>query len=151
MQTHAFAERHGGDTERIRVTKVLLGGERYLLQVVERRYGRRLETDRVKTFVIELGACITVLHCMLQALQLKIFDFGAVVRTDNQTAETEAFTDGNVRAVRVKGDDGVSYTVVSNFGIGDAEFSAFGIRRTLSAGEYAVFAGKEELRGNTAE
>ena len=82
-------------------------------------------------------------------IHTKIFDFGAAVRTDNQAAETEAFSDGDVRAVRVRGDDGVSYTVVSNFGTENAEFSAFGIRRTLSAGEYAVFAEDKELRGNT--
>lgn len=74
-----------------------------------------------------------------------IFDIGAVIRTDDIAAEAEHFAEGDVRAIRVIGADGRSYIVAANFGGEAFDAEIFGVKITLAAEGYAVFADGKAL------
>ncbi len=67
-----------------------------------------------------------------------LFDFAAAIRTDKQETESMNYFGGNVRAVRVRGDNGKYYIVVVNFGENEVECTVFGHSLTLSGEGYEL-------------
>ncbi|MCI8387427.1 MAG: hypothetical protein HFE63_03040 [Clostridiales bacterium] len=55
-----------------------------------------------------------------------IFDFGVVLKTDNETNGGEYFCDGGLRAVKVSGADGCEYIVAANFDRDERSCEMFG-------------------------
>jgi hypothetical protein len=67
-----------------------------------------------------------------------IFDFGAIIVTADRPVSGEAYTEGNIRAVKTTGADGKDYIVAANFGTESYEGEIFGSRVTLPAGGYDI-------------
>ncbi len=74
-----------------------------------------------------------------------LFDFGAVLRTDDRVPDTEYAADGAFRAIRVCGADGCMYVIAANFGTERIHGMAFRIDYDLDGGECAVYCGQRKL------
>ena len=66
-----------------------------------------------------------------------IFDFGAVLATGGDVPSGEAYSEGFVRAVKVKGADGRDYAVAANFGNENFCGMIFGNEISLAPGGYS--------------